>query len=159
MLAAKRHIFTFSTAVTVLATAAVLLYLLIWRKVQPVKGTVTSRFGNRTAPLAGASTYHTGTDIAVPVGTKVRSPWSGKVTSVYSNASGGKQMVITHHNGYTTGYAHLSEWKKQEGDRVMAGTVVALSGNTGNTTGPHLHFTLRDRKGNRIDPERKFNFK
>lgn len=155
----KAYILSFSTAAIVTFTVVALLYLFRWRKVQPVKGTITSRFGNRTSPLAGASTYHTGTDIAVPEGTKVRSPWSGKVTEVYSNASGGRQMVVKHNNGYTTGYAHLSEWKKQEGDRVMAGTVIALSGNTGNTTGPHLHFTLRDKQGKRIDPEKKFNFK
>lgn len=148
----RRIPITITAAVSV---SIAVLIIVLWRRkgVDPVKGQITSRYGMRNGKL------HNGTDIAVPVGTKVRSPWSGKVTEVYSNASGGKQMVVKHNNGYTTGYAHLSEWKKQEGDRVMAGTVIALSGNTGNTSGPHLHFTLRDKQGNRIDPEKKFNFK
>lgn len=141
------------------ATVAVaVIYFLRWRKVQPVKGKVTSKFGSRTAPNAGASTDHNGVDIAVPVGTKVRSPWAGKVTSIVTNSTGGKQMIVTHWNGYKTGYAHLSEWKAQKGDNVHAGQVIALSGDTGNSTGPHLHFTLTGKDGVKMDPEKKFHF-
>lgn len=147
------------TAASVILAAVAVLYLLRWRKVQPVKGTVTSKFGSRTAPIAGASTNHNGVDIAVPVGTKVRSPWAGKVTSIVTNNTGGKQMIVTHCNGRKTGYAHLSEWKARKGDNVVSGQVIALSGNTGNSTGPHLHFTLTDKQGNKIDPETMFNFK
>ena len=146
------------TAATVILAVVAVLYLLRWRKVQPVKGTVTSKFGSRTAPIAGASTDHNGVDLAVPVGTKVRSPWAGKVTSIVTNNTGGKQMIVTHWNGYKTGYAHLSEWKAQKGDNVHAGQVIALSGNTGNTTGPHLHFTLAGKDGVKMDPEKKFHF-
>lgn len=148
---------TYTAAAVIFASVAV-LYLLRWRKVQPVKGKVTSKFGNRTAPTAGSSTDHNGVDIAVPVGTKVRSPWAGKVTSVLTNNAGGKQMIVTHWNGYKTGYAHLSEWKAQKGDNVHAGQVIALSGNTGNSTGPHLHFTLTGKDGMKMDPEKKFHF-
>lgn len=139
--------------------ALAILYFSRWMKVQPVKGTITSRFGQRAAPTSGASTTHNGTDIAVPVGTSVRSPWAGKVTSIMTNNAGGLQMVITHYNGYKTGYAHLSKTLSNIGDVVMAGQVIALSGNTGNTTGPHLHFTLTNPQGEKIDPETKFTFK
>lgn len=143
---------------TAAAVAVAILYFRRWRKVQPVKGKITSKFGYRSAPTAGASTWHNGVDIAVPVGTKIRSPWAGKVSSVFYNASGGKQMIVDHYNGYKTGYAHLSEWKMEEGDRVAAGSVIAISGNTGNTTGPHLHFTLTGKDGVKMDPEKKFHF-
>lgn len=151
----KFHIYITAAAIT---AAAVILYFRRWRKVQPVKGKITSKFGYRSAPTAGASTWHNGVDIAVPVGTKVRSPWAGKVSSVFYNTTGGKQMVIEHWNGLKTGYAHLSECKREEGDRVAAGSVIAISGNTGNTTGPHLHFTLTGKDGVKMDPEKKFHF-
>ena len=155
-----RHSLAYPLYITAaaLTAAAVILYFLRWRNVQPVKGKITSKFGYRNAPTAGASTWHNGVDIAVPVGTKVRSPWAGKVVNAYSNAAGGKQMIVEHFNGYKTGYAHLSEFRKQTGDRVAAGTVIALSGNTGNTTGPHLHFTLTGKDGVKMDPEKKFHF-
>jgi murein DD-endopeptidase MepM/ murein hydrolase activator NlpD len=141
------------------AATLAILYFSRWRKVQPIKGKITSKFGNRQSPTSGASTFHNGVDISVPEGTKVKSPWAGKVTSVMTNNAGGLQMVVTHYNGHKTGYAHLSEVKKEKGDVVLAGQVIALSGNTGNSTGPHLHFTLTDRNGDKIDPETKFTFK
>ena len=143
---------------TAAAVAVAILYFLRWRKVQPVKGKITSKFGYRNAPTAGASTWHNGVDIAVPVGTKVRSPWAGRVSDTLYNSSGGKQMIVEHYNGYKTGYAHLSEWKRSKGDHVAAGSVIALSGNTGNTTGPHVHFTLTGKDGVKMDPEKKFHF-
>ena len=143
---------------TAAAVAVAILYFRRWRKVQPVKGKITSKFGYRSAPKAGASTWHNGVDIAVPVGTRVRSPWAGRVSDTLYNSSGGKQMIVDHYNGYKTGYAHLSEWKRNKGDRVAAGSVIALSGNTGNTTGPHLHFTLTGKDGVKMDPEKKFHF-
>lgn len=148
------------TSLAVAAVIAVIAYLFVtrWLKYQPVTGKVTSKFGPRTAPLPGASTNHNGVDVSVPVGTKVLSPWAGTVENVYSNSLGGKQMIVKHRNGYTTGYAHLSEQLKAKGDKVRAGEVIALSGNTGNSTGPHLHFTLR-KNGELIDPETIFNFK
>ena len=143
---------------TAAAVAVAILYFLRWRKVQPVKGKITSKFGYRSAPKAGASTWHNGVDIAVPVGAKVRSPWAGSVSDTLYNSSGGKQMIVEHYNGYKTGYAHLSEWKRNRGDHVAAGSVIALAGNTGNTTGPHLHFTLTGKDGVKMDPEKKFHF-
>lgn len=111
----------------------------------PVPGyhQVTSKFGPRTAPTAGASSIHNGIDIAAPIGTPVVAPWDGIVAKVYSNAAGGNQLIIDHDNGYRTGYAHLSRALVQVGDRVTRGQQVAEVGNTGHSTGPHLHFTVR----------------
>lgn len=138
----------------VIVSIAVLI-IVLWRRkgVDPVKGRITSRYGMRNGKL------HNGTDIAVPVGTKVRSPWRGKVAGVFSNNAGGLQMVIDHPNGYRTGYAHLSQALVSSGQTVRRGKVIAKSGNSGtHTTGPHLHFTLR-KNGELIDPETVFNFK
>ena len=125
----------------------------------PVTGPITSKFGKRKAPIAGASTYHNGVDIGVPVGTEVKAPWDGTVLSTYSNEAGGRQMILKHPNGYRTGYAHLSEFCAQKGDRVAAGQTICLSGNTGRGTGAHLHFTLTNPAGQKVDPETVFDFK
>ncbi len=111
----------------------------------PVPGyhQVTSGFGPRNAPLAGASTMHNGIDIAAPIGARVVAPWDGTVKSVYSNAGGGNQLIIEHDNGHRTGYAHLDSTLVAPGQRVTRGQDVAKVGNTGNSTGPHLHFTVR----------------
>lgn len=154
------------------AAIIVLLYLIIkkikslktmntdtTKPINPVIGKITSKFGKRTAPTAGASTTHNGVDVAVPVGTRIRAPWDGTVLDTYSNAAGGTQMIVTHPNGYRTGYAHLSGYIKRKGENVKAGEGICLSGNTGHTTGPHLHFTLTDPHGGKIDPETMFDFK
>lgn len=143
----------FAITASVSVSIAVLI-IVLWRRkgVDPVKGRITSRYGMRNGKL------HNGTDIAVAVGTPVKSPWRGTVIETYSNAQGGLQMIIDHPNGYRTGYAHLSETVAMKGDRVSRGQIVAKSGNTGSSTGPHLHFTLR-KDGERIDPESMFDFK
>lgn len=143
---------TISSAI--LAISASIAIIALWRRkgVDPVKGTVSSKYGVRS------SGFHNGTDIAVPVGTSVRSPWRGTVIDTYSNAQGGLQMIIDHPNGYRTGYAHLSATVASKGDKVWRGQIVAKSGNSGQSTGPHLHFTLR-KDGERIDPESVFDFK
>ena len=125
----------------------------------PVTGPVTSKFGPRKAPVAGASTYHNGVDVGVPVGTQVVAPWDGTVLSTYSNAAGGNQMIVRHPNGYRTGYAHLSGYVATKGQTVRQGEAICLSGNTGHSTGPHLHFTLTNPAGQKVDPETVFDFK
>lgn len=112
---------------------------------------ITSRFGFRIHPITGEGNSHSGIDIAVPVGTQIYAPEDGYVKKSYENAIGGKQMIIAHPNGYDTGYAHLST-QLPEGTKVKKGDKIALTGNTGRSTGPHLHFTLR-KDGRRIDPE------
>lgn len=151
--------------VVLLSLATALLTVIIWKKMNklnaknPVVGRITSKFGKRPAPVAGASTNHNGVDISVPIGTQVVAPWSGTVLSTYSNEAGGRQMIVKHPNGYRTGYAHLSEFCAQKGDRVAAGQTICLSGNTGRGTGAHLHFTLTNPAGQKVDPETVFDFK
>lgn len=125
----------------------------------PLQGRVTSPFGRRSAPVAGASTYHNGVDLAAPIGTQVRAPWDGTIAKTYYNEKGGYQMLVDHPGGYRTGYAHLSQFVARAGDRVAQGDLIALTGNTGIGTGPHLHFTLTDPAGNKIDPQTIFTFK
>lgn len=122
----------------------------------PVSGRITSKFGNRTHPVTGvAGKFHNGVDIAVPVGTPVLSPADGKVVSVYTNSSGGIQLIVQHNNGFRTGYAHLNEVIAKAEQTVAKGEVIAKSGNTGASTGPHLHLTLR-KNGELVDPEEYF---
>ncbi len=120
----------------------------------PVRGKITSKFGNRVHPITGATTFHNGVDIAVKSGTKITAPSSGLVYRVFSNEAGGNQLMISHDNGYISGYAHLSSTLVSPGERVTKGQTVALSGNTGKSTGPHLHLTIKDKKGNYIDPQK-----
>lgn len=123
--------------------------------VQPVVGDITSPFGHRSQPVAGASANHAGVDVGVPVGTEVRAPWSGTVAAAYTDTQygGGKTMIIDHDNGARTGYCHLSDFLADKGQHVKAGQTVCLTGNSGRTSGPHLHFTLRlTKEGERVDP-------
>ncbi len=117
----------------------------------PVKGEITSRFGFRIDPLDGKRRHHNGIDIAVPEGTNIKPILSGKV--VYSGYSKGygNCVIIEHEGGIQTIYAHNSKNFVKVGDTVTPQTVIALSGSTGRTTGPHLHFEIR-KKGKALDP-------
>lgn len=126
-------------------------------KENPVTGKVVSKYGYRKHPITGEYKLHNGCDISVPIGAEVKSPWDGTVKKVYTNAVGGNQIIIEHSNGYTTGYAHLSEQLVTVGQQVDSGQVIAKSGNTGQSTGPHLHFTLRY-NGELVDPQTVFDF-
>lgn len=107
-----------------------------------VSGRISCGFGPRKAPTKGASTYHKGIDIAVPTGTSVKAAKAGTVvTSTYSS-SGGNLISISHGNGVYTYYMHNSKRKVNVGDHVKKGQEIALSGSTGISTGPHLHFAL-----------------
>lgn len=105
-----------------------------------VGGTVTSQVGMRIDPIDGAWRQHNGIDIAIPTGTPVKPVASGVV--VYSgNRSGyGNTVVVEHDNGVITLYAHNSRILAAEGQPVSSESVLALSGSTGRSTGPHLHF-------------------
>lgn len=119
--------------------------------IMPVAAKVSSPFGYRTHPITKVQQFHNGIDLPVPVKTKVKSPMPGVVASVYSNTAGGNQLTIKHDNGFTTGYAHLTEALVKKGDRIKQGDIIALSGNTGKSTGPHVHLTLKDKAGNWLD--------
>lgn len=120
--------------------------------IKPVAAKITSPFGNRKHPVTGQLKLHNGIDLAVPVGTQVKSPMSGTIEAVSTTKAGGTQIVISHPNGFLSGYAHLSKALVKKGDKVKQGDVIALSGNTGQSTGPHLHLTMKDATGKYIDP-------
>ena len=107
------------------------------------QGTVTSEFGYRQNPTGAGSEGHTGMDMAVPLGTDVRAVKDGKVLFVRFKQTGyGYQVAIDHGGGLVTLYGHCSEILVTEGQTVTAGQVIAKSGNTGRSTGPHLHLEV-----------------
>jgi hypothetical protein len=118
----------------------------------PVEGgSVSSNYGPRSSPGGIGSTNHDGIDIAVPEGTPIRAALSGKVTSAGPNGGYGNYVAIQHDGGLLTFYAHLSTIAVRVGQKVDRGEVVAKSGNTGTSTGPHLHFGVH-RKGVSVNP-------
>ncbi|MBC7222518.1 M23 family metallopeptidase [Candidatus Bipolaricaulota bacterium] len=117
----------------------------------PVRGTISSSFGPRIHPIYGVPSFHTGIDIAVPEGTPVRAAAGGTVTFSGWQEGFGLLVVIDHENGYETYYGHLSRLLVAPGQSVSAGEIIALSGNTGLSTGPHLHFEVRY-LGTPVDP-------
>jgi murein DD-endopeptidase MepM/ murein hydrolase activator NlpD len=112
----------------------------------PVIGPITSPFGMRYHPILHRWKLHTGTDFGVPSGTAVRAAADGVVLEDLHNVAYGNRVVIDHGlvgGGYlVTTYNHLSRWVVHKGQQVKRGQVVAYSGNTGWTTGPHLHFEV-----------------
>lgn len=105
---------------------------------------ITSGFGYRTHPTTGEKLFHNGVDIGIPTGTPIYSPEDATVHAVYYNSIGGNQLVLKHEGERYTGYAHLNSLPALKiGQKINAGTQVATSGNTGRTTGPHLHFTYK----------------
>ncbi len=116
----------------------------------PVSGKITSPYGKRE-PTEIVSENHQGIDIGVNVGTTVVAAIEGKVSLVSKEGSYGTHVKIEK-DDITTIYAHCSKILVKEGQQVKLGQKIALSGNTGNTTGPHLHFEIR-RSGRTINPE------
>lgn len=112
---------------------------------------VTSEFGYRRDPFTGEVKGHTGMDLAVPTGTPVRAALPGTVTVSQYSSSYGYYVMIDHGDGLSTLYAHNSRLVAQVGDTVEAGDIVSVSGSTGRSTGPHLHFEVRV-NGQRTDP-------
>ncbi|MCR5672247.1 MAG: M23 family metallopeptidase [Lachnospiraceae bacterium] len=110
--------------------------------IYPVWGRISSGFGRRKAPKRGASTYHKGVDFAVPIGTAVMASCGGTVTRAGWGSGYGYCVYIQHPNGWTTRYGHLSKVLVKAGQTVSQGQKIALSGNTGVSTGPHLHFEI-----------------
>lgn len=122
---------------------------LLW----PAKGRISSLYGLRIDPFTKKNVAnHKGIDIAVPSGTAVKASLDGKVHISRFDPTYGNYIVVIHSEGIKTLYAHLSERKVEEGDTVHQGDVIALSGNTGNSTGPHLHFEILMGGTTRVDP-------
>ncbi|RUR34254.1 peptidoglycan DD-metalloendopeptidase family protein [Vreelandella nanhaiensis] len=96
----------------------------------------------RKHPVTGRISPHNGTDFAMPIGTPVIAPANGRVERVANHPAAGRYIVVRHDNGYRTRYLHLSQPLVSQGDRVTMGERIALSGNTGRSTGPHLHYEV-----------------
>ncbi len=107
-------------------------------------GYYSSNYGYRLDPITGRSTFHTGVDLIAPPGTAVVAAAGGVVSTVAYVAEYGNIVDVDHDNGLTSRYAHLSRSLVRVGDVVMKGQKIALVGNTGRTTGPHLHFEVRE---------------
>jgi murein DD-endopeptidase MepM/ murein hydrolase activator NlpD len=113
--------------------------------VQPMTGRITSGFGPRWGRL------HAGIDIAAPIGTPVHAASTGRVIAAGPAGGYGQVVKLEHPGGVSTVYGHISRWTVSVGQAVRAGQVIALSGNEGRSTGPHLHFETR-LDGQPVDP-------
>jgi murein DD-endopeptidase MepM/ murein hydrolase activator NlpD len=105
----------------------------------------SSGFGWRVHPIYGRRIFHRGLDISAPIGTKVRATANGIVETIRHNGNSGygNLLVIKHNYGFKTAYAHLNKINVKVGEYVIKGQVIARSGNTGRSTGPHLHYEVR----------------
>ncbi|MFQ5586858.1 MAG: M23 family metallopeptidase [Thermodesulfobacteriota bacterium] len=108
----------------------------------PARGWVASTFGYRTSPFTGLQQKHEGIDIANRLGTPIIAPANGVVIRIKREAGLGKNLTISHGRGIVTKYGHLSEILVKVGQRVKRGDKIATMGNTGRSTGPHLHYAV-----------------
>ena len=135
-----------SSGVFALTTALDMVYPLA------AQARVTSKFGYRRHPVLKTRRLHTGIDLAVPTGTGIRAVASGRVVYATEDSVNGKFIKLDHGHGLTSAYCHASRLQVERGDRVARGDGIALSGSTGRSTGPHLHFQL-ELGGEAVDPE------
>ncbi len=120
--------------------------------VWPVRGYLSTSFGNRIDPFTAQRDFHSGIDISTPLGTKVAAPADGVVVTVAEKGGYGKSIVIDHGYGMLTRYGHLDRYNARPGQRVKRGDVIGFVGNTGRSTAPHLHYEvwIRDQAQNPI---------
>jgi murein DD-endopeptidase MepM/ murein hydrolase activator NlpD len=118
--------------------------------------TITSTFGNRLDPFFKRLAMHAGIDFRQRIGTPIMAPGAGTVIAAGPAGGYGIMVEIDHGNGITTRFGHLSKILVRKGDRVEEGEDIALSGSTGRSTGPHLHYEVR-RNGQAVDPMRFLN--
>ena len=120
--------------------------------VAPVQITLSSGFGVRADPLTQRRAMHTGLDFELPTGSPILAAGSGQVSEAGWDGQYGKTVIIQHLDGHSTRYAHANELLVKQGQSVKRGQLIAKSGNTGRSTGPHLHFeVLKDDKP--VDPK------
>jgi murein DD-endopeptidase MepM/ murein hydrolase activator NlpD len=109
----------------------------------PARGFITSGFGSRPSPFGRGGDFHNGVDIKVPIGSPVYAAGAGRVTEADTMSGYGLRVVISHDYGLETVYAHLKKSEVRPGQQVRRGQLIALSGNSGRTTGSHLHYEVR----------------
>jgi murein DD-endopeptidase MepM/ murein hydrolase activator NlpD len=123
----------------------------------PVVGRISSGFGLRRDPFEGDLRRHKGLDIAAPKGSPIHAVRPGRVVLAGEQDGYGRAVVVDHGDGMQTLYAHCSELKVRQGDLVNPNTVIATVGSTGRSTGPHLHFEVRE-GGRQVDPLEAFGW-
>jgi murein DD-endopeptidase MepM/ murein hydrolase activator NlpD len=111
--------------------------------IRPARGWITSRFGYRISPFSGKPTLHAGLDFAAAPGSPVYAPADGMVSFAGYDEGYGKMITIDHGYGYSTRYAHNAQIYVQVGQRISRWDIIASVGNTGRSTGPHLHYEVR----------------
>ncbi len=111
--------------------------------IRPVDGWITSKFGYRKSPFTGKRTFHSGLDISNKTGTKIITTANGKVSYAAPKRNFGNLVIIDHGYGRVTKYGHLQKILVKPGQRIKRGDVIALLGNTGKSTGPHVHYEVR----------------
>jgi murein DD-endopeptidase MepM/ murein hydrolase activator NlpD len=124
----------------------------------PVHGRLSSRFGWRQHPIQGHRHHHDGMDIAAEKGTRIDAVRTGTVQFSGEQRGYGNVVIVDHGDGLTSRYAHCDELKVSTGERVHSGQAIATVGSTGRSTGPHLHFELRQ-DGQAIDPQETFGWR
>ncbi len=112
---------------------------------------VSSKYGWRIHPIYGTQKFHSGVDLAAPYGTAIYAAYAGEVAGAGYNSSMGNYVMINHGDGLYTVYMHASSLYVKEGDVVTTGQTIAAVGSTGNSTGNHLHFSVR-LNGEYVDP-------
>ena len=126
--------------------------------IAPLSGRISSKFGNRLHPITKEKgRFHNGVDIVANTGSEVVAPQKGMVLNVFNHQFGGQTIWILHEK-HETRYCHLHTVFVKIGQKVEQGEIIAHSWNTGRSSGPHLHFGIKDDKGNYIDPQTIFTF-
>ena len=120
-------------------------------KIPTIKYRKTSDFGLRTSPTKGASSNHKGVDYATPKGTHLKSPFDGKVVKASSDAKSGNYIVIENNEGKRIILAHCDKTLYKTGDNISKGSVIAHSGNSGTSTGAHVHIGQKE-NGQYVNP-------
>jgi beta-lactamase regulating signal transducer with metallopeptidase domain len=103
---------------------------------------ISSEFGKRKNPYSGEMDFHEGIDLKGKNGDKVFASADGIISQIQKDKNNGRYIIIDHGSTFTTKYSHLSEWKVKEGDKVKAGDLIGIMGESGLATGPHLHFAI-----------------
>jgi murein DD-endopeptidase MepM/ murein hydrolase activator NlpD len=111
--------------------------------IKPVAGSISSKFGMRLHPIYNVTLFHAGIDFSAAEGSRVQTTGDGIVAFSGYDKGYGQKIIINHGYGYKTIYGHLSKALVRQGQRVKRGDIIALSGNTGVSTGPHLHYEVR----------------
>lgn len=117
---------------------------------------ISSLFGWRNSPFTGQRSYHSGIDMAAPTGTSIFAALAGTVTTAGWSDTYGNYVIVRHHSGYKTLYAHMSKINVSVGQYVTTSTVLGKVGSTGLSTGPHLHFTIY-KNGVAVNPQSLWN--